>query len=49
MNGADFNAVDSIIKGLKALKYETEKVLVIVSSIMTWECSQPKYKKEEGG
>ena len=49
MDGADFNDVDYINKGLKALKYETEKVLVIVSSIMTWACSQPKYKKEEGG
>ena len=48
MDGADFNDVDYIIKGLKALKYENEKVLVIISSIMTWHRTQPKYKKEEG-
>ena len=48
LDGADFNEIDYIVKGLKSLKYETEKILVIVSSIMTWERTPPKYKKEEG-
>ena len=48
MDGADFNDVDYIIKGLKALKYYDEKILVIISSVMTWARTQPKYKKEEG-
>ena len=48
MKDANFNDIDYIIKGLKALKYEKEKVLVIVTSIMTWARTPPKYKKEEG-
>ena len=48
MQDANFNDIDYIIKGLKALKYEKEKVLVIVTSIMTWARTKPKYKKEEG-
>jgi hypothetical protein len=48
MKDANFNDIDYIIKGLKALKYEKEKVLVIVTSIMTWARTKPKYKKEEG-
>ena len=49
MHDANFNDIDYIIKGLKALKYEKEKVLVIITSIMTWARTKPKYKKEEGG
>ena len=49
MQDANFNDIDFIIKGLKALKYEKEKVLVIITSIMTWARTKPKYKKEEGG
>ena len=49
MQDANFNDIDYIIKGLKALKYEKEKVLVIITSIMTWARTKPKYKKEEGG
>lgn len=48
LDGSDFNEIDYIIKGLKALKYDKEKILVIVSSIMTWARTPPKYKKEEG-
>ena len=48
MQDANFNDIDYIIKGLKALKYEKEKILVIVTSIMTWARTSPKYKKEEG-
>jgi len=48
MDRADFNEIDYIIKGLKALTYETEKTLIIVTSIMTWARTPPKYKKEEG-
>ena len=48
LDGADFNEVEYVIKGLKALKYDKEKILVIVSSIMTWGKTPPKYKKEEG-
>jgi adenylate kinase len=49
MKDANFNDIDYIIKGLKALNYEKEKTLIIVTSIMTWARTQPKYKKEEGG
>ena len=35
MKDANFNDIDYIIKGLKALKYDKEKILVIVTSIMT--------------
>ena len=48
MKDANFNDIDYIIKGLKALKYDKEKILVIVTSIMTWARTKPKYKKEEG-
>ena len=48
MKEANFNDIDYIIKGLKALKYDKEKILVIVTSIMTWARTKPKYKKEEG-
>ena len=48
MKDANFNDIDYIIKGLKALKYEKEKILVIITSIMTWARTKPKYKKEEG-
>jgi hypothetical protein len=46
MQDANFNDIDYIIKGLKALKYEKEKVLVIVTSIMTCSRTKPKYKEE---
>ena len=42
MQDANFNDIDYIIKGLKALKYEKEKVLVIIKSIMTWVRTKPK-------
>jgi hypothetical protein len=44
---ADTAEIEYIIKGLKALKYSTEKILVIVSNIMTWGKTAAKYKEEE--
>jgi hypothetical protein len=39
-----FEHIEYIIKGLKTLKHSTDKVLIIVSSIMTWARTNPKEK-----
>lgn len=44
LQDSDYNEIEYIIKGLKTLKHSTEKVLIIVSSIMTWARSAPKVK-----
>jgi len=43
---ADLNEIEYIIKGLKTLKHTSEKTLIIITSIMTWARTQPKYLKE---
>ena len=48
LNESNLNEAEFLIKGLKALKYETEKTLIIISSIMTWGKTPLKqFTKEE--
>ena len=47
LQDSDFNEIEYIIKGLKTLKHQTEKVIIIVSTIMTWARTPPKLKKEK--
>lgn len=47
LNDGNFNEIEYIIKGLKTLKHEEKKYLIIISNIMTWERTPPKYKKEK--
>lgn len=44
LQDSDYNEIEYIIKGLKTLKHNTEKSLIIVSNIMTWARSAPKIK-----
>jgi hypothetical protein len=45
-----YEEVDYVIKALKASKLEKEKTLILLSTVMTWVNTPPKYKKEvEGG
>jgi adenylate kinase len=43
---ADFDEVDHVIKTFKTSDYEEDKVLVLISSVMTWVNTPPKVKKE---
>lgn len=43
----DIHDIDYIIKGIKTLDIKEEKTLIIISSIMTWVRTGPKYKKEK--
>jgi hypothetical protein len=47
LQDSDYNEIEYIIKGLKTLKHQTEKTLIIVTSIMTWARTPPKYFKEK--
>ena len=47
LEGSDYNEIEYLIKGLKALKHFSEKYLIIVSSIMTWARTPQKIKKEK--
>jgi len=47
MQDSDYNEIEYIIKGLKTLKHSSEKILIIITSIMTWARSPPKIKKEK--
>jgi adenylate kinase len=47
MEDSDYKEIEYIIKGLKTLKHSSEKVLIIISSIMTWARTPPKVKKEK--
>lgn len=44
LQDSDYNEIEYIIKGLKTLKHSSEKVLIIISSIMTWARTGPKMK-----
>jgi adenylate kinase len=44
---SDYKEIEYIIKGLKTLKHNTEKILIIISSIMTWARTPAKLKKEK--
>jgi len=47
LQDSDYNEIEYIIKGLKTLKHQTEKTLIIVTSIMTWARTPPKIFKEK--
>ena len=58
LDNANLSEVEYVIRGLKNLKYEKEKILIIISNIMTWaktplktfteeERSSPDFKEEE--
>ena len=36
LNTADYDEVDHVIKTFKTSEYEEEKILVLISSVMTW-------------
>lgn len=42
----NFEEVDYVIKTLKASKLNEEKTLILLSSVMTWVNTPPKFKKE---
>ena len=44
LQDSDYGEIEYIIKGLKTLKHSSEKVLIIVSSIMTWARTAQKIK-----
>ncbi len=43
---ADFDEVDHVIKTFKTSEYEDQKTLILISSVMTWMNTPPKFKKE---
>jgi hypothetical protein len=43
----EFTEVDYVIKTLKTSKLTKEKTLIILSSVMTWVNTLPKFKSEE--
>ena len=47
LDDANFAEVEFIIRGLKSLKYENEKILILVSNIMTWAKTPIKIKNIE--
>lgn len=47
LQDSDYKEVEYLIKGLKTLKHQSEKILIIITSIMTWARSSPKIKKEK--
>lgn len=47
LQDSDYNEIEYIIKGLKTVKHQTEKILIIITSIMTWARTPPKFKKEK--
>lgn len=47
LDDSNLAEVDFIIRGLKSLKYDSEKTLILVSSIMTWGKTPQKMKTEE--
>ena len=46
LDDANLDEVDFVINGLKTLKYETEKTLVLISNILTWGKTPQKVKTE---
>ena len=43
----DFEEVDYVIKTLKTSDLKEEKTLVLLSSVMTWVNTPPKFKEEK--
>lgn len=53
LNTADFDEVDHVIKTFKTSDYEDEKILILISSVMTWvntpaRIKNPDAEPEEG-
>ena len=46
LDDANLDEVDFVINGLKTLKYDTEKTLVLISNILTWGKTPQKVKTE---
>ena len=46
LNTGNLKEVDYIIKGLKTLRIESEKILILISNIMTWAKTPDKYKTD---
>ena len=45
LHDMDYNEIEYIIKGLRNLKYNNQKILILISSPMTWARTLPKYPK----
>ena len=43
----EYNEVEYVIRGLKHLRYDQEKVLILISNIMTWARTPVKQRKED--
>ena len=46
LNTGCIKEIDYIIHGLKTLKFDTEKILIIISNIMTWSKTSDKIKSD---
>ena len=44
---ADYDEVDHVIKTFKTSEYDEEKILILISSVMTWVNTPPWVKKPE--
>jgi hypothetical protein len=47
MADTEYQEIEYVIKGLKHLRYDQEKILILVSNIMTWARTPPKIRKED--
>ena len=47
LDDSDYDEVEFVIRGLKSLKYSTEKILILISNIMTWANTPLKIFTEE--
>ena len=47
LDDSNLSEVEFVIKGLKNLKFENEKMLILISNIMTWANTPLKIKTEE--
>ena len=47
LDDSNLSEVEFVIKGLKSLKFENEKILILISNIMTWANTPLKIKNDE--
>lgn len=47
LNSGDFREIDYIIKGFRTMRVDSEKVIIVISSIMTWAKTPVKVKENE--
>ena len=47
LNSGDFREIDYIIKGFRTMRVDSEKVIIVISSIMTWAKTPVKIKENE--